>query len=176
MASSGFVLQVAAIANDLHQLLLNCVADTHALLALKAFQPSRRAPTPKVAQIARADHRQAKAASRVTRAAAQCPGDKIVGPAALGAAEGSVTLQDRGDNLLALILDLAAWVQRNTTGAFGHRLCTICSCDAVAALADACITRLFLYAVLLGLDRVTAAVDQVCADCSVTQMHHDQCA
>lgn len=139
MASSGFVLQVAAVANGLHQLLLHCVADTHALLALKAFQPSRRAPPPKVAQVARTDHRQARAAARVTRAAAQCPGDKSAGTAAPEAAETSLTLHDRGDNLLALTLNCAAGAERNT-GAFGHRLCSVCSCDVVAAMADACIT------------------------------------
>ena len=39
-------LQAEAVANGLHHLLLNCVADTHALLALKAFPPSQPAPVP----------------------------------------------------------------------------------------------------------------------------------
>lgn len=106
MASSGFVVQVAAIANGLHQLLLNCVADTHALLALKAFQPSQRAPTPNAAQVARTDHKQARTAARVARAAARCAGDRHAGKAALEAAleaaESSVMLQDQGDKLLQL--------------------------------------------------------------------------
>ena len=118
VASSGFVVQVAATANGLHQLLLSCVADTHALLALKAFQPSQRAPTPNLAQVARTDHRQARTAARVARAAAKCPGDKTVGKTTLGAAETSVTLKDRGDKLLALTLICAAGVQLNT-GASG---------------------------------------------------------
>ena len=95
-------MQVAAIANGLHQLLLNCVADTHALLAVKAFQPSQRAPTPNVAQVARTDHKQARTAARVARAAARCAGDRHAGKAALEAAESSVVLQDRGDELLEL--------------------------------------------------------------------------
>ena len=102
MTSAGSVVQVAAIANGLHQLLLNCVADTHALLALKAFQPSQRVPTPNVAQVARTHHRQARTAARVARAAAKCPGDTNAGKAALEADENSITLQTQGDKLQAL--------------------------------------------------------------------------
>ena len=102
VTSSVWLLQVAAIANGLHQLLLNCVADTHALLALKAVQPSQRVPTPKVAQVARTDHRQARTAARVARAAAKYPGDTNAGKAALETAENSVTLQNQGDKMLAL--------------------------------------------------------------------------
>ena len=46
------MLQAQAVSIGLHQLLLNCVADTHALLALKAFQPSHPAPSAAIAQTA----------------------------------------------------------------------------------------------------------------------------
>lgn len=65
------VLQVAAINNGLHQLLLNCVADTHALLALKTFQPSQPASAPETAQVVRTDYKQARSAARAVRAAAK---------------------------------------------------------------------------------------------------------
>ena len=72
-------LQAAAITNGIHQLLLNCVADTHALLALKAFQPTQPASAPKMAQVARTDHKQARTAARAVRAAAKAARSDSVG-------------------------------------------------------------------------------------------------
>lgn len=58
------------MASGVHQLLLSCAADTHALLALKAFHPSQPA-TPSMAEIARTDHKQAKAAGRAAGTSAK---------------------------------------------------------------------------------------------------------
>lgn len=68
-----FVLQAEAIGNGLHHLLLNCVADTHALLALKAFQPSQPTSAPNTAQVTRTDHEQARTAARATGTARRRP-------------------------------------------------------------------------------------------------------
>ncbi|DBB03962.1 TPA: hypothetical protein ACH3X1_013032 [Trebouxia sp. C0004] len=49
----------------LHQLLLNCVADTHALLALKAFQPSHQQTSAAIVPTPHSDFMQAKAAGKL---------------------------------------------------------------------------------------------------------------
>ena len=58
------VMQAQAVDVGLHQLLLNCVADTHALLALKAFQPSQQQPSAAIAQTAPNEHPQATATGK----------------------------------------------------------------------------------------------------------------
>ena len=91
-------MQVAAVANGLHQLLLNCVADMHALLALKAFEPSQPAPTSNMAQIARTDRRQSRAAARTAKAATKAPRGKTAGiSTALEPAVNPYDLQKSGD-------------------------------------------------------------------------------
>lgn len=79
MAKRSRVLQVAAITNGIHQMLLHCVADTHALLALKIFQPSQQASAPKTAQVARTDYKQARSAARAVRAAAKAARSESAG-------------------------------------------------------------------------------------------------
>ena len=59
------VLQAQAISIGLHQLLLTCVANTHALLALKAFQPSHQPVLAAVAPTPSSALSQAKAAGRL---------------------------------------------------------------------------------------------------------------
>ena len=66
-------MQAAALENGLHQLLLNCVADTHALLALRAFQPSQAAPASDVAQRTHAGPKAARSAGRVVTASGKGP-------------------------------------------------------------------------------------------------------
>lgn len=110
VASSGPVVQAAATANGLHQLLLNCVADTHALLALKAFQPSQQAPS--AARVARTDHRQARSVARAARAAAKSSGGKIAGKAALVAAENSADVKTAGNKLITLASCFVAGLER----------------------------------------------------------------
>ncbi len=62
--SLGFI-QAQAIRIGLHHLLLNCVADTHALLALKAFQPSPQQTSAAIVPTPHSDFMQAKAAGRL---------------------------------------------------------------------------------------------------------------
>ncbi|DBA67372.1 TPA: hypothetical protein ACH3X2_001663 [Trebouxia sp. C0005] len=57
--------KVQAISIGLHQLLLNCVADTHALLALKAFQPSHQQSSAAIVPTPHSDFMQAKAAGKL---------------------------------------------------------------------------------------------------------------
>ncbi len=59
------IIQAQAISIGLHQLLLNCVADTHALLALKAFQPSPQQTSAAIVPTPPSDFMQAKAAARL---------------------------------------------------------------------------------------------------------------
>ena len=121
-------LQAAAIANGLHQLLLNWVADTHALLALKAFQPSQQAPTASTARVARTDHRHARTAARVARAAAKRPGVQSAEKAAFAAIDSSTDLQIQGDKLISLASCCVAGIQRNTAQDW---LCSCCSHDVL---------------------------------------------
>ena len=59
------VTQAQATTIGLHQLLLNCVADTHALLALKAFQPSHQQTSAAIVPTPHSDFMQAKAAGKL---------------------------------------------------------------------------------------------------------------
>ena len=104
VASTVTALQAAAITNGIHQLLLNCVADTHALLALKAFQPTQPASAPKMAQVARTDHKQARTAARAVRAAAKAARSESVGMHTISASgEYPHGLHTSGDKLKALV-------------------------------------------------------------------------